>query len=185
MIAALLMRSRSLLRDEQWDETYLRRELEWLWRGMSYLQTELTQLVKALRGNMPTESCELVAVVREGIGIVEDMTGGRWALARRISEKTILSLRQRDALRSFLFEALMNSWKHSGVFAGTIALTRSDDEVVVVIADEGRGFDLEAPNKGTTLGLKSLHHRAQELGGQLEIMTSPGQGCRLTLTFHL
>jgi signal transduction histidine kinase len=185
MITALLIRSRSLLRDEQWDETYLRRELEWLWRGMSYLQTELTQLVKALRGQLPTESCDLAAVVHEGIGIVEDMTGCHWVPATKINEETTLSLRQRDTLRSFLFEALMNTWKHSGVSAGTIELTRSSDQIVVVIADQGRGFDLEAANRGATLGLKSLHHRAQELGGQMEIMTSPGQGCRLTLTFHL
>jgi signal transduction histidine kinase len=185
MITALLMRSRSLLRDEQWDEAYLRRELEWLWRGMSYLQTELTQLVKALRGQMRTEICDLVAVTREGIGIVEDMTGCYWALAMKINEKTTLPIRQRDALRSFLFEALMNTWKHSGVSAGIISLQRSGDEVVIVVADNGRGFDPEAPNAGGTFGLKSLHLRAQELGGKMEIMTSPGQGCRLILTFHL
>lgn len=36
MISALLLRSRALLRRQEWEETAVRRELEWLWRGMSY-----------------------------------------------------------------------------------------------------------------------------------------------------
>lgn len=141
MITALLLRSRALLRRQAWEETAVRRELEWLWRGMSYLQTELTQLVKTLQGQEQPASLDLAAIVREEIQLIEALTDCRWTLVTAEEVKTNLSLRQRDALRPFLSEALMNIWKHAGVNAGTIELKRQQDEVVVIVADQGRGFD--------------------------------------------
>jgi signal transduction histidine kinase len=150
---------------------------------MSYLETELTQLVKALRCQEQAASLELAAIVQEEIQIVEALTGCRWTLVTAEEEKTNLFLRQRDTLRPFLSEALMNIWKHAGVTVGTIELKRQQDEVVVIVADQGQGFDPTARATQATLGLQSLQHRARELGGRLELVSCPGQGCRLTLTF--
>ncbi len=183
MITALLLRSRALLRRQEWDETAVRRELEWLWRGMSYLQTELAQLVKTLRSQEQAASLELTALVQEGIQLVEALTECRWTLITSEKEKTSLSLRQRDALRPFLSEALMNIWKHAGVAVGTIELKHQQDGIIVIVADQGQGFDPTARATHATLGLQSLRRRARELGGRLELVSSPGQGCRLTLTF--
>lgn len=47
MVLALLLRSRGLLRRQEWRENGTRRELEWLWRGLSYLQTELRAYTKS------------------------------------------------------------------------------------------------------------------------------------------
>lgn len=80
MITALLLRSRALLRRQEWNETAVRRELEWLWRGMSYLQTELNQLVKTLRSQEQAANLELAAIVREEIQLVEALTDCRWTL---------------------------------------------------------------------------------------------------------
>jgi len=182
MILALRLRSGSLLQDQQWDETAFRQEMEWLWRGLSYLRTELTQLVEALQGQKQAAGYEVVATVREEIQLVEALTNCRWTLVVSEAEEIGLSARQRDALRSFLSEALMNTWKHAGVAVGTIELKRLRGEVVITIADQGRGFDPATPDI-PTLGQQSLHHRARELGGQLEVVSRPGQGCRLTLTF--
>jgi signal transduction histidine kinase len=183
MITALLLRSRGLLRRQEWEETAVRQELEWLWRGMSYLQTELTQLVNTLQGQEQAASFELAAIAREEIQLVEALTGCCWTLVTSEEEKTSLSLRQRDGLRPFLSEALMNTWKHSGVAAGTVELKRRHGEVIVIIADRGRGFDPPASASQATLGLQSLRRRARELGGRLELVSRPGEGCRLTLTF--
>lgn len=183
MITALLLRSRALLRRQEWEETAVRRELELLWRGMSYLQTELTQLVKTLEAQEQPASLELADIAREEIQLVEALTGCCWTLVTSDEEKTSLSLRQRDALRPFLSEALMNTWKHAGVAAGTIELKRHHGEVIVIVADQGRGFDPTALVTQATLGLQSLRRRARELGGRLELVSRPGQGCRLTLTF--
>ena len=150
---------------------------------MSYLQSELTEQVKALRGGKQAASHELVATIRDEIRLVESLTGCRWELVTTKHEKVVLSIRQRDALRSFVSEALMNTWKHAGVASGSVELERAGPEVVVAIRDRGRGFDPAASGAPDSLGLKSLHFRAQELGGQLQIESRPGQGCRLLLRF--
>ena len=183
MVMALRLRSGSLLRRQDWDEAAMREELEWLWRGLSYLQTELTHLVRTLQGQEPAAHFELAAMVREEIQLVEALTACRWTLTAAEAANISLTLRQRDTLRSLLSEALMNAWKHAGVTTGTIELQRHQGEITVIVADQGRGFDPTAPAAPATLGRHSLRRRAQELGGRLELDSRPGQGCRLTLTF--
>ena len=185
MVTALLLRSHALLRRKAWDEAAVRDEMEWLWRGMSYLQTELTHLVSAFQGQrhgQPT-GWSVADIVREEIQLLEILTGSHWKPVLFDEGNTDLSLRQRDALRHFLSEALMNTWKHAGVTAGTVELRRQHDEFVLGVCDHGCGFDPEATGTLATLGLHSLQYRARELNGRLDLVSAPGQGCCLTLRF--
>jgi signal transduction histidine kinase len=185
MVTALLLRSHALLRRKAWDETVARSELEWLWRGMSYLQTELTHLVSAFQGQRQGQPAgwSVADIVREEIRLMEILTGSHWKPVLFDEGKTALSLRQRDALRHFVSEALMNAWKHAGVADGTVELRLRHDEFVLGVCDHGCGFDPEAAGTLATLGLHSLQYRARELGGRLDLVSAPGQGCCLTLRF--
>lgn len=183
MVVALLLRSRGLLRRQDWDEAGAREELAWLWRGLSYLQTELNHLVKALRGQESVTAWKVDAIVREEIQLVTALTGGHWTLDISMAEPAFLSSRRRDALRHFLAEALMNTWKHAGVAAGEVELRQGQDEIMLGIADRGCGFDPATSGECGTVGLHSLRQRARELGGSLELESRPNQGCRLTLWF--
>lgn len=183
MVLALLLRSRGLLRRQDWDEDGARRELEWLWRGLSYLQTELNHLVKALRGQESATGWEVGAIVREEVQLVTALTGGRWTLEVSAEEPAFLSARRRDALRHFLAEALMNTWKHAGVATGEVELRQRQGEIVLDVSDRGCGFDPATSGDSGTVGLHSLRQRARELGGSLELESKPEQGCQLTLRF--
>ena len=44
--------------------------------------------------------------------------------------------------------------------------------------DDGRGFDRAKLHTGG-LGLSNLQKRAELIGGQLDIVTAPHQGCRV------
>ena len=44
------------------------------------------------------------------------------------------------------------------------------------IVDDGRGFDLVRARKGGGLGLRGIAERVQQIKGELDIITSPGQG---------
>ncbi|MDG4595247.1 MAG: hypothetical protein P9F75_06080 [Candidatus Contendobacter sp.] len=183
MVLALLLRSRGLLRRQEWDEVSARQELEWLWRGLSYLQIELNHLVKTLLDQESAPAWEVDAIVREEIRLVTALTGGHWTLDVSMTEPTFLSTRHRDALRHFLAEALMNTWKHAGVAAGEVELRQGQNEIMLAIADRGCGFDPATSGNQGTVGLHSLRHRAQELGGNLELKSQPNAGCRLVLWF--
>jgi signal transduction histidine kinase len=54
--------------------------------------------------------------------------------------------------------------------------------VLLSIRDDGVGFDPEAPQvRGRHLGLTSMMERAELLGGELHIESSPGSGSKVWL----
>jgi signal transduction histidine kinase len=53
---------------------------------------------------------------------------------------------------------------------------------VLDVSDDGAGFDPAAPDlRARHLGLTSMEERARELGGRLEILSSPGAGTTVRL----
>ena len=74
-------------------------------------------------------------------------------------------------------EALNNAAKYAAASQVTVMLERRDDGIVLVIEDDGRGFDLAvARSRRECLGLVGMRERAQIVGGRLEVETSPGNG---------
>jgi signal transduction histidine kinase len=72
-------------------------------------------------------------------------------------------------------EALTNIVKHSGASTARVRLEVGENEVILVIADRGRGFHLGDSHDGH-FGLASMRSRAEEIGGIFEISTAPGRG---------
>ncbi|MEU6619913.1 sensor histidine kinase [Streptomyces litmocidini] len=82
--------------------------------------------------------------------------------------------------------ALANVREHPD--AGTAALTLShlDDQVVLDVADDGRGFDpAEKPEGVRGHGLPAMRARVRQLGGELTIESTPGEGTVLTAVIPL
>jgi PAS domain S-box-containing protein len=77
-------------------------------------------------------------------------------------------------------EALTNILKHSGATGVSLIVERQNGEVLAIIEDDGRGFDLEAatyaPGTGQQLGIEGMRERAALAGGRLDIETTPGSG---------
>jgi signal transduction histidine kinase len=57
-----------------------------------------------------------------------------------------------------------------------------DDRIRVSVDDTGKGFDQEAIQQGSSLGLKLIRERAEMLGGNFEVDSTPGRGTRVSLT---
>ena len=75
-------------------------------------------------------------------------------------------------------EALRNAVKHSAAREVSMRLSASAGTMVLSIADDGVGFDLEAA-RGRGLGLSSMTEQLEQLGGTLTIHTRIGAGTRL------
>lgn len=80
-------------------------------------------------------------------------------------------------------EALNNIYKHANANRVEVILERRDDYVVLIIEDDGAGFDSqEALNLDSSrkaeggLGLVSMRERAALVGGTLQIESAPGGG---------
>ena len=79
-------------------------------------------------------------------------------------------------------EALNNVLRHAAARHVTVLLERKGDGVVLVIEDDGRGFDPAIDRgQGGGLGLLGMRERAQIVGGRIEIETGPGQGTSVYL----
>jgi PAS domain S-box-containing protein len=75
-----------------------------------------------------------------------------------------------------LQEALHNAAKHSGGKRVKVALTEELGEIRLLIRDFGKGFDLEAANRGRGLGLASMQERVRLVKGMIEIQSKPMEG---------
>jgi signal transduction histidine kinase len=73
-------------------------------------------------------------------------------------------------------EALRNIVRHAQARMVSISLRKLEGGLQLIVADDGVGFDSAAPRERPGLGLASMHQRARQLGGTLEIDSAPGQG---------
>ena len=79
-------------------------------------------------------------------------------------------------LLAVLGEALSNVARHSG--AGRVDVTiRVDSDLVLEVADDGRGFESGVARGGD--GLRNMVHRAQELGGRAAVIPGTESGTTL------
>lgn len=79
-----------------------------------------------------------------------------------------------------LQELLGNAARHSQATHVKVMLDMGDDRVRVSVDDNGRGFDPEAVQQGTSLGLKLIRERAEMLGGNFEVDSAIGRGTRIS-----
>jgi signal transduction histidine kinase len=77
-------------------------------------------------------------------------------------------------------EGLANVFRHAQASQVEVHLASDDEEKVQLqIRDNGKGFDTTGRPSG--YGLGNMAQRARELGGELDIESSPGHGTCLTL----
>jgi signal transduction histidine kinase len=70
-------------------------------------------------------------------------------------------------------EILTNTLKHARAHSICVATQRHGDHIVIVIADDGVGFDPNAP-MDIGRGLKNLQRRAADIGGDVHIASGAG-----------
>ncbi len=97
-----------------------------------------------------------------------------------------------DAIELALFrvlqEALTNVHRHSGASAADILIRRSSGQVILEVNDNGHGMSQDMLDRfreagtGTGVGLMSMHERARELGGTIQIESgSTGTSMRIAI----
>ncbi|HKG04182.1 MAG TPA: GAF domain-containing sensor histidine kinase [Conexibacter sp.] len=79
-------------------------------------------------------------------------------------------------------EALTNALKHAGASHVRIGVRPRDGGVDVTIADNGAGFDPDAPRQG--FGISGMYERAELGNGTLAITSRPGAGTTVQLWLH-
>jgi two-component system sensor histidine kinase UhpB len=79
-------------------------------------------------------------------------------------------------------EALTNAMRHAGASEVSVSLEVADDQVVLAVCDDGRGFEGPARYSG---GLTGMRERAMLIDSELDISSTAGSGVSITLRVPL
>lgn len=142
-------------------------------------------------------SHELSPGVLTHSGLVESLqwlvrqVGEQFGLAARLDVEEC-ELDVSPFVKVFVFRAiqelLFNVVKHARVRSAYVRLGCSGGNLVVSVADKGRGFDparLEVTDGPMGLGLLGIRERADSIGGRFSVESMLGQGSRFTLEVPL
>jgi PAS domain S-box-containing protein len=80
-------------------------------------------------------------------------------------------------------EHLNNVVKYANASSVTIRIYNDDKIVALLIRDNGIGFDLQQKRKG--VGIINIHNRVESFNGTIDLQSSPGNGCSLSLRIPL
>jgi signal transduction histidine kinase len=79
-------------------------------------------------------------------------------------------------------EALNNALKHAGATGVTVDIDAQDEQVVLAVRDNGRGFSVpEGGDDSGGMGLRSMRERARRLGATLQITSASGEGAQVVV----
>ncbi len=95
----------------------------------------------------------------------------------------LLDGRLRHDLLLAVKETLNNIVRHAQATEVEFRLAFADDQLEIVISDNGKGFDVGSPHRGN--GLKNLPLRLARLGGHYEVRSVVGKGTRVTIRLRL
>jgi signal transduction histidine kinase len=91
-----------------------------------------------------------------------------------------------DEMRTCIYrvvqEALHNVFRHSGAKSALVTVHQDDRALFLSVEDDGSGFD---PEKSRGLGMLGMEERVRQLGGHLEIQSTPGKGTALRVTLPI
>ncbi len=116
-------------------------------------------------------------------------THGQRVNVRLIGEiEYLLDRSQQVTLFHIVEEALNNARKHANASQVNVTLSKQDDVALLQVADNGRGFDMDAvkSNNGrNNLGMINMRERAELIEGSFTIDSKPGIGTTLSVIVPL
>ncbi len=80
-------------------------------------------------------------------------------------------------------EQTNNILKHAGAANAYISIKTEGKNIHIVLADDGKGFTTGTKREG--IGISNMMNRVESFNGQMEILSSPGNGCVLNVTIPI
>ncbi|MBI5567000.1 MAG: GAF domain-containing protein, partial [Chloroflexi bacterium] len=168
-------------------------EAQWADAALGPQVTELKQITNSLFDSLHRLAADLRPASLDHLGLVPVLQqyvkamGDRYGLLAQFkalgfsSER--LSVEIETALYRIVQEALTNIGRHARATRADVLLERRGDRVVVVVEDNGLGFDAEISRfaQDGHLGLVGMQERVEMLGGSLTIESAAGAGTTLVV----
>ncbi|MCK6077052.1 PAS domain-containing sensor histidine kinase [Paenibacillus silvae] len=151
--------------------------------GVEALRQQVTRIMEDVRGM----AWELRPSVLDDLGVVPAIRTYIENYTRHYGIEVELecSLRKRldmnkeIAIYRIIQEALTNVAKYADVSEARVTVEDTEDLTLVIIEDQGAGFNKN--NAGHGVGLFSMEERARGAGGTLRVSSEAGEGTTVTL----
>ena len=162
-------------------------------RTKGYL-TRLGEISQQALKEMRLLVYELRPLALEEVTLTEALQQRLDAVERRAGVDVQLvaddSLDLPDATEETLYriaqEALNNALQHASPTSVVVSIQVTgeppEQQVILEVSDDGAGFDMSAFGDQGGIGLSSMKERAENLGGDLAIHSSPGEGTSVKAT---
>jgi len=79
-------------------------------------------------------------------------------------------------------ESLTNITRYAGANKVLTSLSINDDNIIVTIEDDGKGFDITSVKNKKSFGILGMKERIRSLDGKFELVSSPGKGTKIIIT---
>ena len=121
----------------------------------------------------------LVSILHQRLAAVE----GRADIKARLltDDKINISLEKQTVLYYIAQEALNNVLKHANAKSVTVRLKKKRSAFMLEVEDDGCGFSRKGLDKGG-MGLRIMQERADTVGGEVKIDSTPGKGTKVIAT---
>ncbi len=161
-------------------------ELQRMRAAISQASLDVRRSIASLQENVQARR-SLCECVEDLIGEFAAITTRPIELCNGLSNSLYVPPADLEQVLRIVREALLNTVRHAGATRIAVHLNQLDQECVIVVEDDGRGFNPIAPvaDGGGHFGLIIMRARAARLGGHLSIDSTPGQGARVMLTWSL
>lgn len=180
--------------------TSLKYDLHWLEHNTA-AQDEITQRYKAMQEMIGSTtklvqriSSELRPKILDSLGLNAAVEWQAGEFKKRTNVDVHLHLSETlpsidDAVKTGAYriiqESLTNIARHAQAASVEITIDTRNQNLFVLITDNGKGFDSALLQHPESLGLLSIQERARMIGGKAAITGEPGKGTRVTLEVPL
>ena len=141
---------------------------------------EIRKLSHALIGPDHDKTLGLIDSIEELISNISIVKGTRIAFKYSTFNEEECEVRLKLVIYRIIQEQIGNIFKHAEASEVEIELKKEND-VILIINDNGKGFDTSAKRKG--IGLVNIKSRAALYDGKVQILSSPGNGCKMKIVF--
>ncbi|MDH3754921.1 MAG: GAF domain-containing sensor histidine kinase [Acidimicrobiia bacterium] len=165
------------------DENAEAAELDHLYGDVQTAIDELRETLRQLRSGVTADK-PLSIVAREHLNRFGDRTEHE-TIFNVTAPANIMSIPIENEMLRILQEALNNVEKHARATRVEVEWQVDQEGGRLTIRDNGRGFDPEHGVRESAYGLVGMRERADSVGAEIEINTSPGVGTEIIVSAPL
>ncbi|MFN2261277.1 MAG: sensor histidine kinase [Psychroflexus sp.] len=160
--------------------------------------SEILEKTKILLNDAYQEVRSMAHLKNSGVIAKEGLLPAVKKLAKNASSKNGLQIQVNDfglntrlentleiSLFRIIQELISNIIKHANATKADISLTQLDDNLNIIIEDNGEGFDLSEVDSNNCLGLYNIEKRIQHLQGTFEIDSKIGKGTTVIIEIKI